>query len=128
MSAHREILLSVDMRAMVPNAGLLPAAVLAQQLDLAALVDRRLHLARHGANGGAKALLVIGSMLAGGGSIDDVAVLRADAASSLSTALERRRRSGRGCGRTSGPTSVSSTRSAASSWPGCGPPALDRPI
>jgi len=68
---------------LVPNAGLLPAAVLAQRLDLGGLIDRRLHLARHGANSGAKALTVIGSMLAGGDSIDDTAVLRAGAASAL---------------------------------------------
>ena len=37
-------------------------------------------LASQGANGGAKALSVIGSMLAGGDSIDDVAVLRAGVA------------------------------------------------
>jgi hypothetical protein len=69
----------------VPNAGLLPAAVQAQRLDLdlAGLVDRRLHLARHGANSGAKALTVIGSMLAGGDSIDDVAVAQAGATASL---------------------------------------------
>jgi hypothetical protein len=40
----------------------------------------RLQLAGTGANSGAKALSVIGSMLAGGDSIDDVAVLRAGAA------------------------------------------------
>jgi len=74
---------SFDETNLVPNAGLLPAAVLAQRLDLAGLIDRRLHLARHGANSGAKALSVIGSMLAGGDSIDDVAVLQADAASAL---------------------------------------------
>jgi len=67
----------------VPNAGLLPAAVLVQRLDLAGLVDRRLLLAEHGANSGTKALTVIGSMLAGGDSIDDTAVLRAGAAGSL---------------------------------------------
>jgi len=67
----------------VPNAGLLPAAVLAQRIDLSGLIDSRLQLARHGANSGAKALTVIGSMLAGGDSIDDVAVLRAGAAGSL---------------------------------------------
>jgi len=48
---------------LVPNAGLLPAAVLAQRIDLAGLVDQRLHLAKHGANSGTKALTVIGSML-----------------------------------------------------------------
>jgi len=74
---------SFDEKNLVPNGGLLPAAVLAQRLDLAGLVDRRLHLAAHGANSGAKALSVIGSMLAGGDSVDDVAVLRAGAASSL---------------------------------------------
>ena len=74
---------SFDESNLVPNAGLLPAAVLAQRLDLSALIDRRLHLASHGANSGAKALTVIGSMLAGGDSIDDVAVLRAGAAASL---------------------------------------------
>src|SRR4051794_3857538 len=57
--------------------------MLAQRIDLAGLVDERLRLARHGANSGTKALSVIGSMLAGGDSIDDVAVLRAGATGSL---------------------------------------------
>ncbi len=86
MQANHElsrVSVSFDETNLVPNAGLLPAAVLAQRLDLAGLVDSRLHLARHGANSGAKALSVIGSMLAGGDSIDDVAVLRAGAAGSL---------------------------------------------
>jgi hypothetical protein len=74
---------SFDETNLVPNAGLLPAAVLAQRIDLAGLIDERLRLARHGANSGAKALTVIGSMLAGGDSIDDVAVLRAGASASL---------------------------------------------
>ena len=47
---------------LVPNAGLLLAAVLAQRIDLAGLVDRRLNLAKHGASSGTKALTVIGSM------------------------------------------------------------------
>ena len=63
----------------MPNAGLLAAAVLAQRIDLAALVDQRLKLAKHGANCGTKALTVIGAMLAGGDSIDDVAILRSGA-------------------------------------------------
>ena len=70
---------SFDEPNLVPCAGLLPAAVLAQRLDVAGLVDQRLTLARHGANSGTKALTVIGAMLAGGDSIDDVAVLRAGA-------------------------------------------------
>jgi hypothetical protein len=68
---------------LVPNAGLLPAAVLAQRIDLAGLIDERLTLAKHGASSGTKALTVIGSMLAGGDSIDDVAVLRSGATGSL---------------------------------------------
>jgi hypothetical protein len=68
---------------LVPNAGLLPAAVLAQRIDLPGLIDERLKLAQHAANSGTKALTVIGSMLAGGDSIDDVAVLRAGATGSL---------------------------------------------
>jgi len=68
---------------LVPNAGLLPAAVMAQRVGLADLVDQRLHLAQHGANSSAKASTVVGSMLAGGDSIDDTAVLRAGAAGEL---------------------------------------------
>jgi hypothetical protein len=64
---------------LVPNAGLLPAAVLAQRIGLGDLVDQRLRLASEGANSGAKALTVVGSMLAGGDSIDDTALLRAGA-------------------------------------------------
>lgn len=67
----------------MPNAGLLPAAVLAQRIDLAGLIDERLRLAEHGASSGTKALTVIGSILAGGDSIDDVAVLRSGATGSL---------------------------------------------
>jgi hypothetical protein len=68
---------------LAPNAGLLPAAVLAQRIDLAGLVDERLRLAEHGASSGTKALTVIGSMLVGGDSIDDVAVMRSGATGSL---------------------------------------------
>ena len=75
--------MSFDETNLVPNAGLLPAAVLAERLDLAGVIDRRLRLAKHGANSGTKALTVIGSMLTGGDSIDDVAVLRAGAAERL---------------------------------------------
>ncbi len=67
---------SFDESNLVPNAGLLPAVVLAERLDLAGLVDERLRLSRHGANSSAKALTVLGSMLAGGDSIDDVGAAR----------------------------------------------------
>ncbi|MDP9397636.1 MAG: IS1380 family transposase [Actinomycetota bacterium] len=75
--------MSFDEANLVPNAGLLPAAELAERLGLAELIDSRVRLARHGANSGAKALTVLGSMLAGGDSIDDVGVLRAGAAAEL---------------------------------------------
>ncbi len=75
--------MSFDEDNLVPDAGLLPAAVLAQRIDLAGLIDSRLHLAEHGANSGTKALTVIGSMLTGGDNIDDVAVLRAGATGAL---------------------------------------------
>ncbi len=67
----------------MPNAGLLPAALLAQRIDVAGLIESRLHLAEHGVNSGTKALTVIGSMLAGGDHIDHTAVLRAGATGSL---------------------------------------------
>jgi hypothetical protein len=70
---------SFDEPNLLPCAGLLPAAVLAQRIDVAGLVDERVTLARHGANSGTKAMTVIGSMLAGGDSIDDTALLRAGA-------------------------------------------------
>ena len=39
---------------LVPNAGLLPAAALAQRIGLGELVDQRLQLAQHGANSGSQ--------------------------------------------------------------------------
>jgi hypothetical protein len=78
---------SFDEANLVPCAGLLPAAVLIQRINLARLVDGRLTLARHGANSGTKALSVIGSMLAGGDSIDDTALLRAGALPELFDAI-----------------------------------------
>jgi hypothetical protein len=68
-----------DEQNLVPCAGLLPAAVLAQRLNVAGVIDERLTLARHGANSGIKAMTVIGSMLAGGDNIDDTALLRSGA-------------------------------------------------
>nr|WP_082375978.1 IS1380 family transposase [Pseudonocardia sp. HH130629-09] len=75
--------MSYDEPNLVSAAGLLPAAALAQKLGVAELVGDRVRLACHGANGGTKALSVVGSILAGGDSIDDVAVLRAGAMPAL---------------------------------------------
>ena len=65
-----------DEACLVPSAGLLPVAALAQRVDLAGLVDTRVRLASEAANSGTKALTVIGSILAGGDSIDDTDLLR----------------------------------------------------
>src|SRR5680860_1186445 len=71
---------------LVANAGLLAPAALAQKLGVAELIDERVQLpadAPGRANGGTKAMTVIGAMLAGADSIDDVDVLRAGAAPEL---------------------------------------------
>jgi hypothetical protein len=71
---------------LVANAGLVAPALLAQRLNVAEVMDRRVRLdpGRPGAaNSGAKALTVLGAMLAGGDSIEDVDLLRAGAASEL---------------------------------------------
>lgn len=67
---------------LVANAGLQAPAALAQKLGLAESIDERVKLPQGAvgrANCGTKALTVIGAMLAGGDSIDDVDVLRAGA-------------------------------------------------
>jgi Transposase DDE domain group 1 len=74
---------SCDEPNLVSGAGLLPAAALAQKVGLAGLVERRVRLDEHGANSGTKALTVIGSMLLGGDSVADTAVLQAGASSEL---------------------------------------------
>lgn len=80
------VAVSFDEDNLVPNAGLLAPASLAARLGIAGLVDRRVRLRKDApgaANSGAKALTVLGGMLAGGDSIDDVDVLRAGAAPML---------------------------------------------
>jgi len=74
---------SCDEPNLVSGAGLLSAAVLAQKIGLAELVQQRVRLAHHGANGGTKALTVVGSMLLGGDSVTDTALLQAGATSEL---------------------------------------------
>lgn len=74
---------SFDEDNLVANAGLVAPAALAQKLGLAELVDERVHQpaeAAGRANCGTKAATVIGAMLTGADSIDDVDVLRAGAA------------------------------------------------
>jgi len=71
---------------LVANAGLLAPGALAQKLGVAELIDEHLQLPADAvgrANGGTKAMTVIGAMLAGGDSIADVDVLRAGAGPEL---------------------------------------------
>ena len=73
-----------DDEQVLPNAGLLPPALLAQRLGVGELIKRRVHLDGPGApNVDAKALTVLATMLCGGDSIDDCDVLRAGAAPEL---------------------------------------------
>ncbi len=74
---------SCDEPNLVSGAGLLPAALLAQRIGLAGLIERRVRLAEHGANSATKALTVIGSMLLGGDSVADTALLQAGATNEL---------------------------------------------
>jgi Transposase DDE domain group 1 len=71
---------SFDDDTLLPNGGLTVAALLAQKLGVAGLVDEHVTITGDaGANGGAKAATVIGSALVGGACIDDVRVLQAGA-------------------------------------------------
>jgi hypothetical protein len=71
---------------LVANAGLAAPAALAQRLGLVEVIDERVKLppdAAGRAHCGAKAMTVVGAMLAGGDSIDDTDVLRSGAALEL---------------------------------------------
>jgi hypothetical protein len=69
---------------LIPNGGLTVAALLAQKLGVAELVDEHVGLSGEGAgNSGAKALTVVGSALVGGDCTNDVDVLRAGATRAL---------------------------------------------
>jgi len=71
---------SFDEPNLVSHAGLVPVAELAQRLRVGERIDETVTLAGSaGANSGAKALTVIGSVLAGGDCIDDVNLLRSGA-------------------------------------------------
>jgi hypothetical protein len=71
---------SFDEPNLVSHAGLVPVAELAQRLQVGERIDEMVTLSGSvGANGGAKALTVIGSVLAGGDCIDDVNLLRSGA-------------------------------------------------
>ena len=72
--------ISFDEPNLVSHAGLVPVAELAQRLRVGERIDQTVTLTGSaGANSGAKALTVIGSVLAGGDCIDDVDLLRSGA-------------------------------------------------
>jgi hypothetical protein len=78
------VAMTFDDDTLLPNGGLAVAALLAQKLGVADMVDDHVTVdGQAGANGGAKAATVIGSALAGGDCIDDTAVLRAGATDRL---------------------------------------------
>ena len=74
--------ISFDEPNLVSHAGLIAPAELAQRLGVAELIDERVDLAgaAGAANVGIKAMTMIGGMLAGADSIDDMNVMRAGAA------------------------------------------------
>lgn len=74
-----KIPISFDEPTLVPAAGLIAPAAFVQRLGLGELFTERLRLDKFGANSDIKALTVIGSMLAGGDSIDDTDLMRAGA-------------------------------------------------
>jgi hypothetical protein len=74
------VAVSFDDDTLLPNGGLTVAALLAQKLGVADLVDEHVAVAGEpGANSGAKAATVVGTALVGGDCIDDVRVLQAGA-------------------------------------------------
>src|SRR5512142_1842301 len=119
---------SFDEPNLVSHAGLVPVAELAQRLQVGERIDAAVTLAGSvGANSGAKALTLIGSVLAGGDCIDDVDLLRSGALPELFDGVRARPRWGPGCGRCAGGMSASSTRSPGRCWSGRGGPAPARP-
>jgi hypothetical protein len=74
-----KISISFDEATLVPSAGLIAPAAFMQRLGLGDLFAERLRLDEHRANCDITALTVIGSVLAGGNSIDDTDLMRAGA-------------------------------------------------
>ena len=119
---------SFDESNLVPCAGLLPAAMLAQKIGLSGLIDSRLSLASHGANSGTKALTVIGSMLVGGDSIDDTAMVRAGSSAMLFDMTRAPSTIGMWLRDFSWGNARQLDAVSRECWHGCGPPVAGRKI
>jgi hypothetical protein len=120
---------SFDEPNLVSHAGLVAVAELAQPLRVGEPIDAAVTLAGSaGANSGAKALTVIGSVLAGGDCIDDVDLLRSGALPELFDGVRAPSTVGiLAYGRCAGARSGSSTRSRGRCWSRRGGPAPARP-
>jgi hypothetical protein len=102
---------------LVSCVGLVPVMRLAQDCGLAELVAEHLRVAGTlGANAPFKIGCVVGGMLAGADSIDDLDVLRHGGMGELFDACGRRPRWVRSCGRCRGATSASWRRSTGGCW------------
>jgi hypothetical protein len=97
---------------LVSAGGLVPVLALAEAAGLRDLSDAHLSVPTDkGANAGLKVASMVGGMVAGADSIDDMALLRHGGMGGSSPASTRARRWARSCGRSPSATSVSSTRS-----------------
>lgn len=77
LHAGRAVDAVFDDRSLISCAGLIPVMRLAEQVDLAGMVDRRVRPDMStGANPGAKATAIVAGMAAGADSIDDLDVIR----------------------------------------------------
>ncbi len=93
-------------------AGLVPVMALADAAGLRTLTDERLTVATDkGANAGLKVASLIGGMLAGADSIDDMAVLRHGGMGKVFSSRTHPPRSGRSCALSPSDTCGNSTRS-----------------
>lgn len=102
---------------LVSAVGLVPVLALAESAGLRDLADAHLSVPTDkGANAGLKVASLVGGMVAGADSIDDMALLRHGGWAGSSPASTHPRRWGRSCGRSPSGTSASSTQSPGGSW------------
>jgi hypothetical protein len=97
---------------LVSAGGLVPVLALAESAGLRDLADEHLSVPRDkGANAGLKIASLVGGMVAGADSIDDMALLRHGGMGRVFARAYAPRRWARSCGRSLSATSASSTRS-----------------